>query len=516
MSSEEARKVVKEARKRLEPAEKDKDKHRTRLNDFYQYAMPWRHQIDNTYDDTIIDTVFDSTAMDSVSDFAADMLATLTPQHYEWIVPEPAVNLTARDRQMIQPMIDNFNNTVFNEIRRSNFFAEALECYQDLSHGTMAMIIQDADISKPVHCEAIPANDLLIARGPYKTLGVRGFKMVCAADHLPEMWGQDILKDQELKKIVDKNPTKEMTVKQVAYRDYTNKGTESWKFCAFADDKFLLQDVKYEGAGSCPVLAARWMTDSTTSWGIGPGYLKLPDIKTCNLLVELLLEKLEDAVDPSYTYEDDGVMNLENPLENGTWIPRAQGSDAPQPLESNANFDVAYFNRQELKESIMRGFYQDKPLQRGKTPPTASQFLEEAADSARRLGAPAGRLAVEWLFPIYNRFVYILNRRGKLPKVELNGEEINLIANSPLIKEQQMADALNVQRYASILATTIGPELAQAVLDPVKTAMYLKERMGVKAEIIADLNELENLITAIKGQLANAVGGGMQPGMPPQ
>lgn len=512
--SAETEKVIKETCDRLKPAEKDKDRHRSRLNDFYQYAMPWRHQIDNTYDEKILDTIFDSTAMDSVSDFAADMLATLTPQHYEWIVPEPSMYLSAKDRQLIQPQIDGLNFAIFSEIRRSNYFSEALECYQDLSHGTMAMVIQDVDISKPVHCEAIPANDLLISRGPYKSIDVRGFEMRIQASHIPEMW-PDALKDVELAKIIEDSPAKEIKIIQCAYRDYSNRGTEVWQYRALADKKFLLEKNEYTGQGSCPIQVARWMTDATTCWGIGPGYLKLPDIKTSNLLVEMILERLEDAVDPIYTYEDDGVMNIENAIENGSWIARAQGSDAPEALESNAKFDVAYFNRQELKESIMRGFYQDKPLQRGKTPPTASQFLEEAADSARRLGAPAGRLAVEWLFPVYNRFAYILNKRGKLPKVELNGEAVSLVTNSPLIKEQQMADALNLQRFSALLDSVVGPEMRMAIIDPIEAAMYLKDRMGVKPEIIADLNDLEALIGQIKGQLANAVSAGAAPQEPP-
>ena len=498
---------IRETEKRLKPARRDKDRHKTRLDDFYRYAMPWRHQIGQSYDQGIVDEIFDSTAMDSVSDFAADMLATLTPQHFEWILPEPAIALSQKDKQLIQPQIEGFNEIVFSEIRRSNFFAEALECYQDLSHGTMAMIIQDTDISKPFHCEAIPANDLLISRGVKKTVGVRGFEMTVTADMIPAMWpGAE--KNDDLMKIVRENPAKDMNIMQCAYADYGDRGTERWKFCAYAEKKFLLDDDLFAGQGSCPIIVARWMTDSTTCWGIGPGYLKLPDIKTANLLVELILEKLEEAVDPAYTYEDDGVMNLENPIEPGTWLPRAAGSEAPEPLESRAQFDVAYFNRQELKESILRGFYQDKPLQRGKTPPTASQFLEEAADAARRLGAPAGRLAIEWLFEVYNRFVYLLNKRGKLPQIELNGEIVSLNASSPLIKEQQMADALQLQRYAALLDTIIGPEMRQAAIDPLAAALFLKERMGIKAEVLTDPDAFQELIDQIKGQLAAAVGAG--------
>ncbi len=502
---------VKEAEKRLEPARKDKDKHRSRLDDYYQYALPWRHQIDQEYTDDDVDNIFDSTAMDAVADFAADMLATFTPIEFEWIEPVPSkVELTKKDRQVLQPQIEAFNEAVFAEIRRSNFSAEALECYQDLTHGTMAINITDIHISKPVFCESISANDLLIYRGPFKDIGVRGYDMMYAADQIPALWPK-AKEDRDLMKIVNDSPAKMLKVTQVAWRDYSDIGTEKWFFRAYADKKFLLEDAKFTGQGSCPITVARWMTDNTTTWGIGPGYLKLPDIKTANTLVELLLEKLEEAVDPMWSFEDDGVMNLENDLQPGMWIPRAPGSEVPQPLESRTNFDVSYFDRDGLRENILRGFYQDKPLQRGKTPPTATQFLEEAADAARRLGAPAGRLVYEWQFGIYNRFAYILQRRGKLPQVELNGEFISLEANSPLIRAQRQAEALQMQQFVSVLTSIVGPEMAQASIDPVEAAYALKALFGIKAEILTNREELEALVGQMKAMMAQATQQAMGP-----
>lgn len=498
--------VIKQAEARLKRAREDKDKHRKRLDDYYQYAMPWRHKIGQTYNDQDVDNIFDSTAMDSVADFASDMLATFTPDYFEWIEPVPSIEVNQADRAIIQPQIEDYNSAIFSEIRRSNFKAEALECYQDLSHGTMSMIVQDTHISKPFYCESIPANDLLIARGPFKDIGVKAYELCYTADQIPALWPK-AKENSELMRIIKDSPSKDLKVTQICWRDYSDIGTERWKFSAYAEKKFLLESADYTGQGSCPIIAARWMTDNTTCWGIGPGYLKLPDIKTANILVELLLEKLEESVDPMWSYEDDGTMNLENEMQPGMWIPRSPGSEAPQPLESRANLDVGYFDRQALRENILRGFFQDKPLQRGKTPPTATQFLEEAADAARRLGAPAGRLVIEWQFEIYSRFAYLTARRGKLPKVELNGQIISLNANSPLLRSQKQAEALQIQQYAAVLASIVGTELAQAAIDPVEAAYILKDLFGIKAKILVNKDELAALLEQMKGAMQQAAQG---------
>ena len=97
LSTNEKNELIKDAKTRLKRAQEDKDRHKCRLDDYYELAMPWRHQIDNEYSDDNVDNIFDSTAMDSVSDFASDMLATFTPDHFEWIEPTPNEQFSEKD-----------------------------------------------------------------------------------------------------------------------------------------------------------------------------------------------------------------------------------------------------------------------------------------------------------------------------------------------------------------------------------------------------------------------------------
>lgn len=472
--------LVKEAEKRLKRAHADKDLHKGRLDDYYRLVMPWRHQQNNGWTDKYVDEIFDNTAPDSVADFSSDMLATFTPPHINWVSPVPSRQLNRADRESIKNQIIEYNETVFAEIRRSNFAAEAIECYNDLTHGTMAMVIQDVGASEPIHCESVPVTDLLIARGPRKTLGVKAYDMKCYNDSIPELF-PDAENEPELMREIQQDGGGERTVRQTIWRDYSEKGDEVYRYVAYTG-KYKIGEGKYTGKGAEPLIVARWNTDNATAWGIGPGYLQLPNIKTANLLKELILKGLDYAVDPATTYDDDGVINMEQGIRAGTHIPKAPGSEI-QILESAARFDAGYFEKQELNRQIKRGFFQDKPEQLGKTPPTATQWLQEASEAARRMGAPAGRLVVEWLYPVYSRFAYILAERGVLPEVKLNGQIIHLNPMSPLVEAMHQEQALQMQRFIMMMREAF-PELYSMIIDNVEAAYYIADKMGIDPSIM--------------------------------
>jgi hypothetical protein len=215
--------------------------------------------------------------------------------------------------------------------------------------------------------------------------------------------------------------SQELKITDGCWRDWTDVGTETYKYAVQCQGK-VIYSKPYKGAGSCPFIVAGWSRDPTTAWRIGPTYRTLPAIKTLNHVRFLDLKNYDKYVDPPTSYEDDGVMNLDGGVNPGDWLPRAVGSEPPEVIESKARFDVAVFERDELRSVVKRAHYQDRPEQIGKTPPTATQWQDERVERARRMGTPATNLVIELQIPIYTRFSYLLEQRGTLPKVELNGQ----------------------------------------------------------------------------------------------
>jgi hypothetical protein len=493
MMDDAAKAVHEQARRRVERARQDRDRHRHRLDDIYRFAMPWRHrqgQSQPNQDD--IDEIFDSTAMVCLSDFASDMLATFTPGYADWVDMKPVRALGRAEMRRIEAPLVEYQGVLFDEIRRSNFAEAAQEAYFDLASGTVAMLIQDLDPTRPIHCQAIPVVDLLIERGPFGGVDGRWREFHLRRADIAVLWPDARMPDDDGGRAGADRQDMEICVTEGLWRDWSDRGTETWRYVVMTSSAVILDDV-FRGAGCCPMIAARWMTDSTTAWGCGPLYTAMPDVKTVNKLNELILKSCDKAIDPPFVYDDDGVLNFQQGIVPGTAIPRMPGSTV-DVLESRARFDVAYFSQDDLRMSIRRAMFQDKPDQRGKTPPTATQWLEEARQTARRMGAPAGRLITEWQYPIIQRFAWLLGRRGTLPKVELNGQIVALHPVSPLIRAQQQDVALRLDRFLEILGGRFGADAVNLLVDQFQAAGVLRQALGVDAFVMRDEAQVRQLI----------------------
>ena len=76
-----------------------------------------------------------------------------------------------------------------------------------------------------------------------------------------------------------------------------------------------------------PYIIFRWSVVSGELYGRSPILRALPDIKTANKVVELVLKNATIAVSGIWQADDDGVINLANiNLTPGAIIPKAVGS----------------------------------------------------------------------------------------------------------------------------------------------------------------------------------------------
>lgn len=483
--------LLKTMRRKIARAEQDRNRHKPRISDCYRYALPWRHDFDRTQPNDVLDEIFDETIATVLEDFAADMLNTFTPQKNNWLSEEPAMTFDAGDMAQIREPLARRQTVIFSEMSRSNLYQAMQECYLDLGPGTMCVLIQDIDAAKPIHCEAIPATELLITRGPYGFVDGQFRRKEYLREDAKTLWP-----DGAWEKLGAEPADKErdcITVTDGCWRDWSDRGNERYHYVVECNGKKIWHK-EYIGAGSCPFVVARWSKDSTTAWGVGPTYRTLPAIKTVNHFNYLSLKNYDKHVDPVTSYEDDGVMNLDNGIEPGKWLPRAVGSEPPKAIESQARLDLQAFEIDEKRSIIRRAHYQDEPEQIGKTPPTATQWADEAAKKARRMGTPATNLVQEWQIPIYRRFAYLLERRGVLPRVELNGEQVALQPVSPLIRAQEQEEVIRNDRFAELIVARFGPQVGIVIIDIVKYAQKQAKLLGVDPDLIRDETQIASAI----------------------
>jgi hypothetical protein len=516
-------KLAGQALKWIAEAKLDKGKHKEWLDGVYRYCMPWRVRDGSTQQQHDQDDLFDSTAIEALSDFSADMQTTFTPVEDDWLDVEVAQGIENFTKAQLKPKLDEYKATVFAEVRRSNFHEASQESYPDLGAGTCAMIIQDTNINDPVQCQAIPITDLLICRGVHGGADFRSRRNcnMKLRDLKPTYPNAKI--PARLLRKAETNPGAVVEVNECFWRLWDKPGIERWQYVLLIDSEEAEATI-WEGAGSCPIIVARWRTDSTTAWGIGALYVVLPTIQTLDQLNYLIMKRMSFVVDPAFFYDDDSVVNLDNGINPGDGIPRAIGSKF-DVFESEADFNTAFFERKDMQQDIKRALFQDKPQQSGDTPPTAAQWMDQKAEIARRMGAPIGRLTTEWQWAIFQRFAYLMEQRGKLPEVKLNGEVVRLRPQSPLVKAQRQQKVMIAERLIGAINTSFQPELSAVIMDPIQTAKNLQDQLGDSIVVLRTQPEIDDLVAKgaalaqqqglLPGPDGGAQGGAPVPGKTP-
>ena len=189
-----------------------------------------------------------------------------------------------------------------------------------------------------------------------------------------------------------------------------------------------------------PYIIFRWSVVSGELYGRGPVLRALPDIKTANKVVELVLKNATIAVSGIWQADDDGVINLSNiNLTPGAIIPKAVGSSGLTPLHSGADFDVSQIILRDLRDRIRHTMLSDRLGLLSDKEMSATEILARNADMVRILGATYGRLLHEFIRPMCERGLQILSRRGLIEEISLHSDaELKYVAPIAKMAQEEM------------------------------------------------------------------------------
>jgi hypothetical protein len=208
------------------------------------------------------------------------------------------------------------------------------------------------------------------------------------------------------------------------------------------------------------------------------------------------------VVDPVTFGPDD--LNLDQGLVPGTYVAVPPGQKI-EALESKQGIDAAFFERSMMQDEIKRAFFQNKPEQQGKTPPTASQWLDENAQIDKRMGAPVGRLVSEWQIPVFARVAYLQTERGKLPVVQISNEAIKVEPQSPLIRSQRHEEVVVADNLLTMATNHFGPQQSALLIDGAATLRNIQTNLEDKIVVIRSDQDLQKM-AAMAAQVAQANG----------
>jgi Bacteriophage head to tail connecting protein len=428
--------------------------------------------------------IFDGTAPDAVEQLAASLLAELTPPWSQWFGLVPGQQVGPLERGIFAEGLDQVTLTIQAHFDRSNFAAEIHQAFLDLvSIGSATLLFEEAPIGdlSAFRLTAVPMAEMWLEPGPdgqitghfrQSTLSFDALRARFPDADLPRSLLDEGLRNRELCLPVIEAVLPAGT--GYHYLALLHHGT---------DQPMLLTSGRFE---SSPFISFRWLKGAGEVYGRSPVMTVLPDIKTVNKVVELVLKNASISVTGIWQADDDGVLNPANiQLVPGSIIPKAVGSAGLTPLQAPGRFDVSSLMLEDLRSRIRHALLVDRLGAIGSRKMTATEVLERSTEMTRLLGATYGRLQAELLSPLLSRAMAILRRRGEIPDLALDGRLVDLRHKSPLARLQAQKD---VQSTLLWLETTakMGAE-AVAAVDLPATARWLGDRLGVPGQLIREI-----------------------------
>lgn len=489
-----------------------RDKVASRYDEASGFALPGRDGITKGPDQS---EIYDDTAVIAVPEFASRVQQGVIPNFSEWAGYVAGILISGEEKDELTRALEPVNGFLFEMLNASNFAVEANESFIDLALGTMALRLDEGTLDNPFNARAVPLRSLVFCVGPdglpdpvYET---RKVPLNTVQVHYPQAKLPDDL-------FAGEDPYGEVTLVEAWHRDWSRPTEHHYRQSVFVPDRDnrSIMEEWHHGAGSKPIVVSRWGKASGEGWGRGPLFNLLPSLRKVNFAERALLDHTDIALAGIWTLEDDGVVNTETVrLEPGTLVPVALGSQGLKNVAPGADFNIANFVLNEARENIRKALYTEQLGNPNKTPMSATEVEQRMAELARAIGAPFGRLILEFVMPVVVRCTYILRRRGmiKLPKVD--GKEIKLIPTSPLAQAQRFEDVGNLQRFGQTLQGILGPEGTNIAIDQPEFAIELAEKLQIPKRIVRPKAKQEQIMQALTNMAAQQQGagggGGQQP-----
>ena len=477
------------------------------FQEVYDYVFPYR---EGFYADTEgsrkTNFIYDQTAVVSVPRFASRIQHGLFPPQADAFVFLPGVDVPEAQRTVaIQGELDMISTAMHEGLRNSNFETELHEGAQDLAVGTLTLLVEPGTFPGDLKFTAVPINHLYILPGGDDQVGGWFYERNLTYHEVKESWPKARV-NAAMAQAMRSNPDAKTKVYQVTLCDYDSKFEKKYEYYLWSEDHgCIMERYTYTGEGSCPWITARWSKTAMEVWGRGPLLQVLPSVKTCNLVVQMVLENAEMAIAGMYAYDDDGVFNPDNiRVEPGMFVPRSPGSKI-EPLSSPARFDVSTLVLQDERMNIKKGLFVDELDAEGLTPRSAEEISQRMADMARNMGSVSGRLRNELMLPLIKRIAHIYRKQGLIEMPRIDGKAVRLVPLSPLLRIQDQADISNFIQYTQVLNGTMGPGYSQIALKPAVTLDWLTRKFGIPAELIESQGTINTKIAAI-GQAAVETG----------
>ena len=486
--------------KRFEQAKNRRSVWESHWQECYDYALPRRSGAISEIEpgEKKQQRLFDGTAGDAIEQLAASLMGELTPAWARWFDLVPGYGIGESQSMEYEDKLNGATEILQYHFDRSNIIVELHQCFLDLATiGTACLLLEEAPLGhkSAFRFTAVPMVQAVFEEGINGRLDTTFRKSELTESQLlirfPNAKLPDHLRHQETAEVEGRYTVIEAVI---------------------PDDKgmYQYQAVLYDGlvGGGAPVKLAegrynqspfinfRWLKTPGEEYGRSPMMKVLPDVKTANKVVELILKNATISVTGIWQADDDGVLNPATiKLVPGSIIPKAVGSGGLQPLKSPAEFNTSQLVLEDLRNRIRHGLLADQFTSLDSPRMTATEVLQRSAVMSQLLGATYGRLHAELLLPLAERAISILRRRGEIAGFEVDGHMADVQVVSPLAQKQRQRRASSISEWLQIV-NQLGPEAAKWFADAYDVPANLIKKLPVN-ELATTLGSSADLASQI-------------------
>ena len=466
---------------------------------------------------TRVEQQFTSVGMRACELLAATMNGSLTSGAVQWFrlrLRDPMLNMDPE----VAMWLDEFSRRLFRAFQQSNFTAEMPEVYADLGAFGTGCLFMDERRGKGYfggfRFQSQEIGTYVIAEDDEGTVNTIFRMLMLSPRAAYGRWGKKIGEKLMLK--LEKSEQADTPV-QILHGVYPRADYKYEKAQRATQLPFASCYIDYEGRHlidesgyhEMRFLVPRWSKVSGETWGRGPGFTALADLRTLNKAVELNLQAWAKAIKPPLMVRHDGVVGTVRTTPDA--LITVYDMEAVAPLETKARFDVTVIEREALENSIRDTFFWQQLQLPNQQIYTATEVERRLELMQRVLGPTLGRLDSELLQPLITNGAALLLRAGArsqfqdpsgapmppqvIAELLARGEaEVDIEYEGPLARAQKAQDTQQ-------LAQTLQLAMPIAQLDPDSMVVYnfeewhrfLAERRGVPPQLMRGSDEVEQI-----------------------
>lgn len=437
---------------------------RSLYTDAYNYAMPTRETFSWTTPGAKKARLYDSTLQEATYTAANTMIATVFPPWTRWaeLAPGGAIKRSEISKAIIEGL-QEATEAFFNFLDHSNFATVIHETAQDLMVGTGALQFDEGDDETPFVFTSIPLSAIELEEGPNGTVETTWFPRTIKARNVARSFpGLDEFDlPQVVKDLVREKP--DTDVELIQGNVYHAQTKRYYGVVVHTASKAIIWRYDYET--SSPIIVARATKVAGETYGRGRVLLALDDARTLDKMMEFILRHAALQIAPPMTGVSDGVLNPYTAvLAPNTVLPVAsndQSNPSLRVMDYGGNFAIGDALVDGLRERVRRTMLGPEPSE-GPVK-SASEVLVNDRNRLWAMGGESGRIQAELLDKIIARGVFILQRKGIIPKFNIDGREVATKFTSPFAKSQSNEDLMAFDRVVATIGS-LGPDIAAGML----------------------------------------------------